>query len=135
MSAKILGELLVKFDQPEHLPALAEMCSNMLAICAEKCFDVKQPKHPHTRQTPKFPNIIRDAYRNHAIICKNWRKAGRPVSAKHPAKAEKLISQRYLQKLLREDEANKAMSQRDDLMNTHDKNMTDISSKLNMIRS
>ena len=134
MSAKILHQLLVRFDQPEHLPALAEMCSNMLAICAEKCFKVKLSKHAHTRQTPRFSKHIREAYHNHATICKNWRKAGRPASTKHPAKANKLISQRYLQKLLRDEEAGKAMSQHNDLMDTHDKNMTDIFNKLNKIR-
>ena len=33
--SKILMELMTNFDQPEHLPALIEMSSNMM--CAEKC--------------------------------------------------------------------------------------------------
>ena len=35
MLSKILMELMTNFDQPEHLPALIEMSSNMM--CAEKC--------------------------------------------------------------------------------------------------
>ena len=41
MTARILGQLLKTYDEPEHLPDLAEMTSNMIALCGEKCFDVK----------------------------------------------------------------------------------------------
>ena len=121
MTARILKNLLTTFDQPEHLPSLAEMASNMIVMCAEKCFEWKQPKQPHKKGTPRFSKPVRDAYQNHIEICNKWRKAGRPSSNMHEAKLAKLESQRNLQKLQRDEEADKAKAQHDDLMETHDK--------------
>ena len=133
MTAHVLNELLTKYDEPEFLPSLAEMSSNMLAICAEKCFEVKISKPPPTTQTPRFSKPIREAYHNHSLVCSRWRKAGRPNLSEHPAKSAKLKSQRLLQKLLRDEEANKARAQHDELMETHDQNISDLSSKLKKI--
>ena len=69
------------------------------------------------------------------MICRAWRKSGRPNSNDHPAKSAKLESQRFLQKLLREEDANKAKAQHDDLMDTHDKNISDVCKKLKNIRN
>ena len=62
---------------------------------------------------------VSNAYKNHLLICRAWRKAGRPNSNDNPAKHAKLESQRLLRKLLREEEANKAKAQHDDLIDTH----------------
>ena len=39
MTADILHKLMTNFDQPEHLPALAEMSSNMIVMCSENDFN------------------------------------------------------------------------------------------------
>ena len=102
MTADILEDLFSKFDEPEHLPSLAEMTSNMIAICAQKCFKTKQSKKTskdtHRIQTPFFSKIVQDAYQEHLKICKKWRKSGRPSANSHPSKIAKLESQRRLQK-------------------------------------
>ena len=86
MTTKILSQLLLTYDEPEHLPALAEMSSKMIALCAEKCFKVKQPKHSQPRKAPKFSKALNEAYQTHNRICAEWRKAGRPQSPNNPAK-------------------------------------------------
>ena len=40
----VLSKLLNCFDQPEHLPCLAEMFSNMIVMCAEKCYQFVEKK-------------------------------------------------------------------------------------------
>ena len=52
MTSDILNQLLSTYDQPEHLPVLAEMSSKMISLCAEKCFESKQSKAPHKINTP-----------------------------------------------------------------------------------
>ena len=116
MTAKILDQLLSTYDQPEHLPALAEMSSNMIAICADKCFVVKSTKNTQKKHTPKFSKEIQDAYQMHRKMCNEWRKAGRPEAADHPAKKAKLASQRNIQKKSRVEEATKAKTNHNDLM-------------------
>ena len=108
MTADILHQLLSTFDQPEHLPVLAEMSSNMIAICARKCFETRKPKGPCKKTTPKFSKELNDAYQEHKSTCNEWRKAGRPSSADHPAKHAKLISQRKIQRISRDEMANHA---------------------------
>ena len=137
MVARVLEDLVAKFDEPEHLPSLAEMSSNMIAICAEMCFKPKKPKKAHIdsqSKTPYFSKPVRDAYNEHRKICKEWRKSGRPSSNKHPAKIKKLESQRRLQKLQRDEASSQSKAQHDDLMETFDKNISEVSKTLQMIR-
>ena len=133
MTANILGQLLSNYDQPEHLPALAEMSSKMIAMCAQKCFEVKQFKKSQKKQTPKFSKELQDAYQIHRKMCNKWRKAGRPEESDHQAKKAKLASQRNIQKIAREEEANKAKANHDDLMETHNKNISDVCKKVKKI--
>ena len=138
MTAAILRNLLATFDLPEHLPSLAEMSSNMIAICAEKCFKSKssQKRNENTQKTntPYFLKSVRDAYENHSKICNDWRKAGRPKENTNPAKVAKIESQRYLQKIQREEASIKAKTQHNDLMDTFNKNLSEVCIKLKKIR-
>ena len=134
VTANILKDLLDNFNQPEHLPALGEMCSNMIALSAEKLFETKETKNPQKRNTPKFSLALREAYSEHKRICSEWRKSGRPVSTEHPAKAAKINSQRNIQKISREDEAQKTKQQHEDLMDTHGTNISRMYKKLEKIR-
>ena len=134
MTVRILRNLLTTFDRPEHLPSLAEMTSNMIAMCAEKCYEWKETKQPQKKDTPRFSKPVREAYQNHIRICNEWRKAGRPTSNLHAAKMAKLDSQRKLQKLQREEEADKSKAQHDELMETHNKNVSDVCKKLKKLR-
>jgi hypothetical protein len=93
MTARMLGQLLTTFDEPEHPPVLAEMASNMIAICAEKRFEVRETKPPQKEHTPRFSKSLNEAYQNQNIVCRKL-----PNSNDHPAKSSKLKSQRYLQK-------------------------------------
>ena len=74
------------------------MSSNMIALCAKKCFETKKTKGTYKKATPRFSRELNDAYQDHKQTCNEWRKAGRPLSADHPAKQAKLISQRRIQK-------------------------------------
>ena len=133
MTANILHQLLSTYDQPEHLPVLAEMSSKMIAICAKKCFESKKSKATQKKTTPKFSQELNGAYQEHKQNCNNWRKAGRPQSADHPAKYAKLISQRKIQKISRDEEANQARANHDDLMATHHTNISEVCKKVKKI--
>ena len=96
-SSKVISELMDRFNEPSHIPALTEMCSNMLVLCAEQNFDTTQPKKcSKQKKSPKFSPEHRDAYLKHEVICKEWRKAGRPSDNSHPAKIRQQESQRYI---------------------------------------
>ena len=92
---------------------------------AYDCNDVH--KGPCKKTTPKFSKELNDAYQEHKSTCNEWRKAGRPSSADHPAKHAKLISQRKIQRISRDEMANHARANHDDLMATH---KTNISSRV-----
>ena len=133
MTSNILNQLLSTYDQPEHLPVLAEMSSKMIAICAKKCFESKQSKGPYKKCTPRFSKELNNAHQRHKKVCNEWRKAGRPISSDHPAKMAKLQSQREIQKISRSEEADKAIANHDDLMATYNMNMSDVCCKVKKI--
>ena len=69
----------------------------------------------------KFPNFSkehRDALTEHKTICKKWRKAGSTQEKSHPAKANKLASQRRHQKLRRQSASAVKRAWHNDLMDT-----------------
>ena len=84
--------------------------------------------------TPYFSKSLREAYTNHIRICKEWQRAGRPSSNAHKSKLEKLESQRFIQKLQREEESNKSKAQHEDLMNTYATDISNVCKKLKQIR-
>ena len=133
---QVLQNLFNRFDQVEHIPALTEMCSKMLVLSAEQNFETTNPSNEDKKKKkyPYFSKAHRDAYKEHEIICKKWRSAGRPKEISHPAKAEKLASQRRLQKIARESASSVARAQHDELMGTYNSNMSQVCSKLNQIR-
>ena len=133
-TAEILNHLLSTFNEPEHLPALAEMSSNMIALCAEKHFDAKKTRTSHKKESPRFSRELQAAYYLHKRNCKEWRKAGRPSSSNHPSKEAKLSSQRLIQKLARDEEANLAKSNHENLMNTHKDDISNVCKTLKRIR-
>ena len=53
-SAQVISDIMDRFNQPEHIPALSEMCSKMLVLCAENYFEVTKPKNVKLRSTPNF---------------------------------------------------------------------------------
>ena len=132
---KVLSEIFERFQGPEFIPAMSEMCSKMLVISAEQNFQTSQP-NPNKKKR-KFPNFSKehvDAYNEHEVICKQWRSAGRPQSNLHPAKAAKLSSQRHLQQISREDESNKALKLHNELMETFANDISKVCTKLKNIR-
>jgi hypothetical protein len=96
-------------------------------------FQFKQSKKPQKKQTLRFSKALSDAYSNHRRVCAEWRKAGRPCAAEHPAKAANLNSQRLIQKLLSDEESDKAKTQHEELMDTQNKNISDVYKKLKKI--
>ena len=131
MSAEKIGNILSSYSSPEHLPALAEILSNTLVLCASKCLKSKEIKTSHKKKTPYFPPDVRQAFKNHRQICKQWRLAGRPMSPHHPAKAAKISSQRFIQKLRHENRDAETRAFNNDLMNTYHSNISQVYSKLN----
>ena len=136
VTAEILENLLKTFDMPEHLPSLAEMASNMIAISAEKHFENKSSRRTQktTHKTPLFSKTIHEAYSNHINICKKWRLQGRPKDNTHPAKLAKLESQRALQKIQRDEVSENAKKQHEELMDTFNQNLSEVCIKLKKIR-
>ena len=74
------------------------------------------------------------AYISHEKVCKDWRKQGRPKESCHPARLAKLNSQRNLQRIVRQEEAQKARENHDDLMSTFKENISQVCNKLRKIR-
>ena len=90
-SSKVISDLMNNFSEPSHIPALAEMCSKMLVLCAEKNFETTQTKKcSKKRNLPKFSAEHRAAYRYHEQVCREWRLAGRPSDKSNPAKIRKI---------------------------------------------
>ena len=132
MTSLVLGELLEKYDKPEHLPALGEMISNSIALCATKCYPYKKAGQNNNKKksTLKFSKTLRDAYHNHRKVCSLWRKAGRPPYTTHPAKLQKVLSQRLIQKIRREEDLLQTQIKHNDIITTFNTNPVEVSSKL-----
>ena len=133
-SAQIISDLLDNFSETAHIPALTEMVSNMLVMSAEQNFETSKNKVMSTRKTPKFSQEHREAFLKHESICKEWRLAGRPAESSHPAKYEKLVSQRNLQRIARESESLEAINMHNELMETHRNDIGKVCQKLKQIR-
>ena len=128
--------MFTRFDCPEHIPLLAEMSSKMLVLAAENNFETSHPKKMagSRKKFPFFSSEHKTAFKEHEEICKKWRLAGRPKEKSHPAKAEKLASQRRLQKIARESESEAALINHTELMSTFSSNISQVCNKLKKIR-
>ena len=134
-TARIMDELLVKFDQPEEIPILTEMLSKMFVLSAELNFETSNPNISKPQKNyPKFSKELTAAYKNHSKMCDLWRAAGRPRDASHPAKLNKLESQRLMRRIARESEAGHARKLHDELMEVHFKDISRVSQKLKIIK-
>ena len=134
-SSKVISELMDRFNEPSHIPALTEMCSNMLVLCAEQNFETTQPKKSSKqKKSPSFSPEHREAYLKHEVVCKEWRMAGRPSDNSHPAKSRKLESQRNIQRIARDSESAAAVKLHNELMDTHRKDISKVCQKLKQIR-
>ena len=133
---QVIQGMFDRFNMTEHIPLLSEMCSKMLVISAEQNFESSNPKvtEINKRKSPFFSKEHRIAYKEHEIICKKWRHAGRPNEISHPAKAAKLTSQRNLQWIARESESSVAIKQHNELMDTYYSNISQVCAKLKKIR-
>ena len=99
----------------------------------QKCFTCKPTKKPQKNATLHFSKTLQTAHETHRKICKEWRRAGRPESNEHPTKFAKKESQRRLQRIVRDEEANKAKAQHEDLMKTNASNIELTCRKLKKI--
>ena len=134
-SARILKELLEKFDKTENIPLLTEMFSNMLVLSAEQNFKTSNPNRvKKTNNSPYFSPELTEAYKTHEKLCKLWRLAGRPSDASHPAKLNKLESQRKMRKIARESESENARKLHNELMEVHFGDISKVCQKLKQIR-
>ena len=134
-SAQVISDLMDNFTDRAHIPALTEMCSNMLVISAIHNFETTQPmKTASRREFPKFSTEHKDAYMKHEQNCKEWRSAGRPIEKSHPARIRKLESQRILQKIARDSESTEAVKLHNELMETHRNDISKVCQKLKQIR-
>ena len=131
----ILSGLLETFQGPEFTPALSEMFSKTLVLSAENSFETVKPNLEKKKQKiPKFSKEHIQAYKDHELICRKWRKAGRPKSNLHPIKTLKLDSQRKLQKIARDEASKKAIKTHEELMESHAKDINKVYSKLKRLR-
>ena len=74
------------------------------------------------------------AYEDHEKVCKQWRTNGRPTDINHPSRKAKLLSQRNLQKIAREEEAIKAKTNHEKLMTAFYENTDELYSMLRNLR-
>ena len=111
--AQILQVIFKRFNMVEHIPLLSEMCSRMLFISAENFFEISEPKKTmeKKRKYPFFSKEHKTAFQENELICRKWRQAGRPQELSHPARAEKIKSQRKLQDIARKTESSLAIKQ------------------------
>ena len=125
-TTQVLQNMFDRFNLPEHIPLLSETCSKMIVLSAEHNFETSNPKKTQNKNTkyPFFSKEHKEAYRNHELICKKWRIAGRPAENSHPAKAAKLTSQRNLQSIARGSESSASLKQHNELMDTYYSNMS-----------
>ena len=131
----ILKELLDRFQLPENIPLLTEMFSNMMVLSAEQNFETSNPNRvKKINNHPYFSKEIVDSYKTHEKVCRLWRLAGRPCDNSHPAKLEKLESQRNLRKIARESENFEAHKLHNELMETHFKDIGRVCKNLKSIR-
>ena len=133
---KVLRDMFERFNMKEHIPILSEMCSRILVLSAEINFETSNPKKTGAKKKshPFFSKEHKEAFKEHEVICKTWRAAGRPQEKSHPAKYAKLQSQRNLQKIARESESSVAVKQHNELMDTYYSNMSQVCNKLKQIR-
>ena len=89
---KNLKYLFKEFDQPEHIPVLTQLCSEMLVLSGEKILQTHQSNsHDNTHAKKTFYSLERrQAYSIHKSICKEWRKEGRPSDISHPKRQPSL---------------------------------------------
>ena len=128
---KLIYDLLEKFDQPAHISALTEMCSNMLVMSAERNFETVKFRYGTKKSNfPKFTHEQKNAYKKHESICKDWRKAGRPSDPLHPAKLLKSQSQRNIQRLAREIEFRENLKLQNELMSAQYNDFSKVCQKL-----
>ena len=134
-TARILSELVDKFDQPEEIPILTEMFARTLVLSAEQNFETTNPNKPRKpKNFPSFSKELDEAYKNHKKVCQAWRSAGRPIDNSHPAKMNKLESQRMMRRIARENESEKACKLHDELMEVHFNDISRVCQKLKKIR-
>ena len=79
-----LGEVLENFSDPEHVPVMTAIFSEVMVKSAELNFEVKVPKSNKVRKSPFFSKERRKAYQDHANADKEWRKKGRPTDKDNP---------------------------------------------------
>ena len=72
---------------------------------------------PHDIKHTFYPKELKIAHAEHANICRIWRQAGRPFDNNHPAKHNKIMSQRKLQNIARTYESEKSINLQNKLMN------------------
>ena len=126
-----LTYLLDEFNEVEHCPVISELVSNALVFSAENSFEtVRTSKLKTTNKTtqkkPHFSEAHKIAYSNHRNICADWRNQGRPSDPNHPARKAKLLSQRNLQRISREENASKAKQFNESLMQSFYGNINEL---------
>ena len=132
LSYNIVKYLSENFNEDEHIPLLSELCSTMLVKAAEKSLPLKPV--PKVARRNFFSQRHKVAYEEHEKVCREWRNLGRPTEKTHPARIAKLLSQRKLQKIAREEEASRAQSNHERLMNNFYNNTEELHRILRNIR-
>ena len=99
-----------KFPEAEHIPLLAELFSKILVLSAEKSSQCSKPKKIlNPRNKPRISERQALAFSRQENVCGEWRKQGRPLDPTYPARRAKQESHAYPQRIIREDEALKAL--------------------------
>ena len=139
-TSNLLKYIFDEFQEEEHIPLLSELVANALTFSAENNFKTITSNNnmlsvKSKKMKAHFSPEHKAAYEAHKNVCKEWRSQGRPKDIDHPVRIAKLESQRYLQKIAREDNISKCTNVYEDLMSASQMNINDVFKKLNAMKS
>ena len=132
LAASSLSDALSYWDNPESLPLLSCLFSNLLVRCAALVFDTHSPPSNLSRKLP--PLKIRQAQNLLKKTFKLWKNDGKPTSLNEPTKHRYAEARKNLQKLTRQEKNFHHIRQHNHLMLLDRRNRSSIFSAVKKAR-
>ena len=122
--AKSLSDALAYWDNPESLPLLSSLFSNLLVKCATLVFDTSSIPD---KSSPKLPPIkVRQAQNSLKKMFKLWKDDGKPTSISKSSRRCYTDARRNLQRIIRQEKNFLHIRQHNHLMFLDRKNRSKI---------
>ena len=130
--AKSLSDALAYWDNPESLPLLSSLFSNLLVKCATLVFDTSSIPD---KSSPKLPPIkVRQAQNSLKKMFKLWKDDGKPTSISKSSRRYYTDARRNLQRIIRQEKNFLHIRQHNHLMFLDRKNRSKIFSAVRRSR-